>query len=322
VGAEAIPVERGTEKFGAAFPQLADAVVDANAVRPIDRASTYSKRLVAKMCDFPPRPNEMTVDQRKRELILRLFVSPADEDFLSARWCYRMGLFQHFYWSAAQALEKYMKACLLANGDTADVGHDLRKLHEAVLGLDATGILPQKITLPETTGMGAEMWATRDMAEFVQYLSSYGDPDNRYGLIGIRVVGPDIHVLDMLCLSLRRLLHRIGIRPRCSEYSEDWHVSCDGLLERASTGRKWASENRELGSEFKNMNIAFFENHSSDESTFGGQHYSASPLYVHLVKIAEMYPTTENISAVEELRAWVKVNIRMGKRTATALKLR
>jgi hypothetical protein len=50
------------------------------------------------------------------EVIYESFVVPGDQDFLMARLLAQKGLHRGFYWAAAQAAEKYLKAFLLMNG--------------------------------------------------------------------------------------------------------------------------------------------------------------------------------------------------------------
>jgi len=45
----------------------------------------------------------------------RCFRNVADQDYISARMCYRAGLIAQFHWAALQAFEKYYKAILLYN---------------------------------------------------------------------------------------------------------------------------------------------------------------------------------------------------------------
>jgi hypothetical protein len=273
------------------------------------------------MCTFPIDPAHMTVPQRKHDIILKLFVQPADEDYLVARWSYRMGVFLPYYWAAAQAVEKYLKASLLASGlSSKGFGHDLVRLFDDVANLDTKGFIPKTIAMPDTTGSGKDAWDTHDTRSFIHYLAGYGDPDNRYGIVGRRVVGPDIHVLDAVCLGLRSMVRNFGILPRCAALDLPWHLSCDGLLEQLSTGRRTATVHAGLADEFKNMNLAYFAK-NQDGSTFGGQHWSMSPLYVHLIKTTELNSSSENMKAVAEVKSWVKAHIQVGKASAKALKL-
>lgn len=72
-----------------------------------------------------------------------VFRNQADCDYIAARANFRMQLRQQFLWSGQQALEKYLKAILLFNGQSArfrdptvrrprEYGHDLIALFDAV----------------------------------------------------------------------------------------------------------------------------------------------------------------------------------------------
>lgn len=59
----------------------------------------------------------------------RCFRDVADADYVSARMCYRAGLFAQFQWAGLQACEKYLKAILLYNRiPSHNVGHSLKKV--------------------------------------------------------------------------------------------------------------------------------------------------------------------------------------------------
>ena len=63
------------------------------------------------------------------KVIHESFVIPADEDYLTARLLYKSNLHRNFFWSAAQCIEKYLKALLLLNGiSVKKKGHNLKKL--------------------------------------------------------------------------------------------------------------------------------------------------------------------------------------------------
>jgi hypothetical protein len=59
------------------------------------------------------------------------------------------------------------------------------------------------------------------------------------------------------------------------------------------------------------MNFAFFQTRSEGESSFGGRHFHGSPLYNHLVRLAEIEPSPQNQEAVAQLRDWAAQNIHM-----------
>ena len=62
------------------------------------------------------------------DFINRSFRDVADCDYITARACHRLRLFDQFLWSGLQALEKYLKAIMLYHDrDTRKIGHDLEK---------------------------------------------------------------------------------------------------------------------------------------------------------------------------------------------------
>ena len=76
---------------------------------------------------------DMSLEERKSALIQAHYLETADADYLTARWAWDNGLFYNFCWSAAQAVEKYLKAALLYNDRSAtDFGHKLTDLYAEI----------------------------------------------------------------------------------------------------------------------------------------------------------------------------------------------
>ncbi|SMF03710.1 HEPN domain-containing protein [Desulfovibrio gilichinskyi] len=61
------------------------------------------------------------------DLARRSFRDVADQDYIAARVCYRLGLTGQFVWMAEQAVEKYLKAILLFNFKSAKTKHNLEE---------------------------------------------------------------------------------------------------------------------------------------------------------------------------------------------------
>ena len=110
----------------------------------------------------------------------------ADKDYISARMSYRVELTDQFLWSGLQTLEKYLKATLLLNNvSTLGLSHRLDKGFQRLLKLQsATFDFPQ------------------GMAEFIEYLSSYGN--NRYWEFPSHTVGYELSDLDLAVWNIRR----------------------------------------------------------------------------------------------------------------------
>lgn len=69
------------------------------------------------------------VDQKELDYIARTaFRDIADQDYITARWCYKSRLPIQFCWMAQQCIEKYLKATLLFNNQSATkINHDIIK---------------------------------------------------------------------------------------------------------------------------------------------------------------------------------------------------
>jgi HEPN domain-containing protein len=281
----------------------------------------------------------MSLEERKVELILRLYVDPADQDYLTSRWCYHSGIFHSFYWCAAQACEKYLKALVLLRGASAvGYGHNLVALFSDVRQHDHESIIPQLIDLPETTAMGRDAWQGKPVDLYIDYLNKYGSPDNRYAFEGTYVNGPVLHALDALCCAFRRLMRVSNLTGGdlfayqsvrnlqhgriCDD--KDWMIDPNLLLERAYVGRYQVGQDHALRRIFSSMNIAFFpkrDERDENESSFGGHHFHGSPLHNHLIRLATLDPSPENKEMISLLQDWASENIHMSKAVRSRLGL-
>ncbi|AWX98967.1 hypothetical protein A8139_02375 [Marinomonas primoryensis] len=129
-----------------------------------------------------------------------IFRLQADQDYISARSNYFMEFQQQFLWSAQQAVEKYLKAILLYNGNTArwkkepnsnsnggkPFGHDLIALNSKVRMI---GYLDYSI--PD--------WGE----SFLEYLSKFGGV-NRYLSHSSYTTYEALEKLDELVWHIRR----------------------------------------------------------------------------------------------------------------------
>lgn len=125
------------------------------------------------------------IDAYINNFATRSFRDVADRDYISARMCYRSGLFSQFHWSALQAFEKYFKAILLYNRIKAkDVRHDLSKAQEYA------NKAPFPIKLSKTT------------VDLLNHLDSYGR--FRYLETSYYIDGPKLIELDKAVWEVRR----------------------------------------------------------------------------------------------------------------------
>ena len=130
------------------------------------------------------------------------FVKPADKNYFLARWSMINGFYGEFYWQAAQALEKYFKACLIMNDiSVKKSGHDVSKLL-CQFQKKYEEICP--ITLVKPEGLHQDYWRDEEIGKFIGRVDNSGRPDSRYGLLPSSVYGDDLFKLDQVCYHLKR----------------------------------------------------------------------------------------------------------------------
>ncbi len=163
-------------------------------------------------------------DLRKNSLIREMFQDTADETYVVARWCYFNALMIPFYWNGLHAVEKYLKAVLLLNGQSSIRGpegtfsHNIERLYEAVQRL-AGDFLPEDLTKPAE--FDEQFWRHESLAVFVQRLNCLGDPNNRYNIFGYAQFPEDLHKLDDLVRCVRRLAVPLACNAFLGSHRED-----------------------------------------------------------------------------------------------------
>lgn len=153
-------------------------------------------------------------DINVRTLAWDLFRDAADEDYLAARWAIKLGLTRQYWWSASQAVEKYLKCALLLNGvSVKDYSHDLPRLF-ARAKLIFDDLIPDAFLPPQgfpfIQPFGAR-WA-EPTDKIIERIGYRGTPDNRYRYFSITTNSYDLHKLDEVCFWLRRLSHPLEMK--------------------------------------------------------------------------------------------------------------
>lgn len=148
----------------------------------------------------------------RHSIVNELFIKTADDNYVTARWCYANGFDVDFFWLAVHALEKYLKAVLLLNGCSAkaaivagkksNYGHDIVRLYADVKPL-APELLPVALICPSEIDNSS--WHDATPEQFVQRLYNMGHADNRYQLTGYVLREGDLYKLDQLVFAVRRL---------------------------------------------------------------------------------------------------------------------
>ena len=146
-------------------------------------------------------------------IVRELFIDTADDNYITARWCFIEGLDVDWFWLSVHALEKYMKAALLLNGQSAKgwrdrdrrfraFGHDITSLYDRVREL-APELLPLTLARPEKLPIAH--WCDETLEDFVARFHRNGNPDNRYQIFGFIRHREDLFKLDSMVFALRRL---------------------------------------------------------------------------------------------------------------------
>lgn len=157
-----------------------------------------------------PIPNLLPQKQRERferyatEIVCESFIFTADRDYLTARFSFFQKQSHLFLWSAAQAIEKYLKANILLLGSGCikrthrhtDLANALRESHPNRLNID----LEIPSGWPE---QGVTYWPSLNVDVFLKRIEALGPPDVRYDKVQLNVHSQDLVLLDRLVFNLR-----------------------------------------------------------------------------------------------------------------------
>lgn len=149
----------------------------------------------------------MTLTASKTSIIRELFVRTADQNYIAARWCAANELDTDFLWLAVHALEKYLKAVLLANGRSSKgYHHNIVRLFADVEKF-AAPLFPAVLDKPER--LQFLLWLDRTPRDFIQHLFDNGNADQRYAIHSYYTWSQDLHMLDRMVFLIRRLIVRL-----------------------------------------------------------------------------------------------------------------
>ena len=166
--------------------------------------------------DRLPDETQANIERYIVEVIYDSFVKPADEDYITARFLAQKGMHRAFFWAAAQALEKHLKAFLLMRGVPLNQdrfkGHRVTALHIEAYSVDAK--LSTIDTKPHSAikihpNVSKSIYEL-SVAEFINDIESQGSPDNRYNSFGVNFNSGHLFALDSFIFGLRK---QIGVPP-------------------------------------------------------------------------------------------------------------
>lgn len=159
-------------------------------------------------------------------IINESFLNPADEDYITARFFAHRKMNRAFFWSAAQAIEKYLKAFILMRGKSVKMknGHNIYDLYTVACNEDpclfkATTNFHKDIKIrPDIE----DFLIKPNITEFLQVIDKHGAPHNRYNALGIRYNTGYLFALDSFIHGLRNEIP--GSCNRSITHSADEHL--------------------------------------------------------------------------------------------------
>ena len=161
-------------------------------------------RIDSSVLNTLPRDQHERFISNANEIVTDSFIFTGDRDYLTARFAFFQKQSHLFLWSAAQALEKYLKANILLLGKGkitrthkhTELSKALKVTHAERLKIDTT--------IPNGwTEYGVALWPDVDVDGFLQRIETLGAPDVRYDQVHLEVHLQDLVLLDRLAYRLR-----------------------------------------------------------------------------------------------------------------------
>lgn len=205
----------------------------------------YSFDMSKEIAHFKRMPEETqsSAECNAVDVIYQSFVVPGDQDYLMSRLLAQKGLPRGFYWAAAQAIEKYLKAFLLMNGEDVKKfnGHPIKKLFEAASKIDTTlndiDILPHNSIQVEASV--SNLLKKFTIQCFIDELERHGSADNRYNTFGVDYNTGHLCAMDSLSFQLRGKIGVISIYRSLNKLSPD-------LIQAFEKNNPWFSTEENL----------------------------------------------------------------------------
>ncbi len=187
----------------------------------------YSFDMSREIAHFKLMPEHIqsSAERNVVDVIYESFVVPGDQDYLMSRLLAQKGLPRGFFWAAAQAIEKYLKAFLLMHGEGVKgyKAHPIKALFEAACRIDASivdlNILPhQSIQVDPGVFHHLKVFT---ITAFIGDLEKHGAADNRYNAFGVEFNTGHLCAIDSLAFHLRRKIGALPIGDSLKKLSPD-----------------------------------------------------------------------------------------------------
>jgi hypothetical protein len=260
----------------------------------------------------------MSVDLEiaKSNIVFRTFVHTADQSYCVARWARQNRFYIDFSWSSVHAIEKYLKAILLLNGEAvSSCSHDIVKLWHKTKSLCGV-LLPDSLTPhPEIPRhVDIESMPTID---FLSFLDEFGSSDARYGTAGHYVRMGDLLHLDALVFAVRRIIcpldRQLNDSPTAMSFRDWLGKNPDQLLSRRGFLWEKISElhEPEIGS-VANCNLAFALDQTKHDWSWISSSWREAPLdrdVFHALQSSDRGWAEQGVALSE----WILGNMKVGK---------
>lgn len=154
-----------------------------------------------------PNEEHALFERHATEIVCESFIFTGDRDYLTARFAFFQRHPHLFLWSAAQALENYLRANILVFGSgvaTNTQGHEN-------LGNELRRIRPERLNIelgmpPGWAEQGVVHWHDLNAHGFLQRLEKLASPALRHEQFPLEIHLQDLVLLDRLVFSLREQL--------------------------------------------------------------------------------------------------------------------
>jgi HEPN domain-containing protein len=141
------------------------------------------------------------------DVIYESFVITGDQDYLMARMLALKGFHRGFFWAAAQAIEKYLKAFLLMNGHPVKhFNHSIKKSYDFTKDL-SSDLVDLDISRHNDIQVDSNVVnhiKNFTILEYINELETHGASDNRYNASGVVFNTGHLFALDALVFNLRK----------------------------------------------------------------------------------------------------------------------
>jgi hypothetical protein len=259
---------------------------------------------------------EDQIDAAKHHVILYMFLFPAQECYLVARWCGLNGMGREFIYNAGRCIELAAKASLLFNSESTKIyGHNLIKMID-VLKNRFDDVFIDQI---ENNAFGTKP-EFNTLTYFVLFLQKSGYPSIRYNPYGHIYSSNFIYMLDhtffnllFMCTDLDAAYSPLTPSLKRRTIASNPERNFDTLKQLTHISPLW---NRLTRNNNSSVNVLLYQN-SFIRSNYNNENETDIILTSEtpVLEILQYIMEDSNNRAATMLRTWMNENIKMDKFT-------